>query len=1468
MRTEHGGVAVEKSEDVRSDSLGLFMLSLYKLFHRYYLINMNRNSAAVSSTAFNSNSRSTAPAMAPRHRRDSRSPRRAPGARGSRDPPPPPAASAAAAAPPGAIRVAVHQLSQGTREIILSGFPPNELSFHALNAHARHHMVDAIVTALERAGCCRVKVRITWKTTRGDDAEEQDFHMCLNIMQLLEPSRHVTEAGTHVDELLNRIDVQAAAKKEFAEMHESKITFKGLLKVQMIFIRDRRAHDLNAVGESNAVPPPHPPAVGRGVPVGRRWAALPLMLSQRQCCINVTNQDDFCFRYTMIMWRNGWPTKDPHRPQNYITNVPAGRPPAGWVPEFEDCGLNFEGLTFPVQIKDLDAFEELNDIGIYAYEWHDTHAALIRRPAVVRDVVDEAVVLLHEGHWIIVSNIRVFLAGPRQIHQHICYRCGEVFWHSEDKLNKHLQIGKCLTDVSQNIESIGYRLPKEKNSLMKFSKFEQQLMQPITCYADFETYQQSTEAEPEPQNDGEEEQRPKGLGKNANICSKNKGVASWGYYVRSDVPAIPSGAKMQRTDAVAFLKDIVDVGMRYKALAESPVPLIWTAELEEEFRAACSCYLCGKAAEHGPAPPRDAPFKRVLVRDHDHFTGRYRGAACQFCNSKAKTPKHIVVFFHNLEKYDGHEIVLAIAKLRGQAVEQAIAEANFEDDADMGEMEEPDGEPICGDDDFALWAPYDKLPFKIIANTKENYMQILFGPVVFRDSFRFNATSMDEWIKSQRRDGASLAESFPILSSSHPFITRSSEDREVVLNQLLQKVPMAYSSIDSPEYFELPAVLNREAYNDDLRNVDCSEERYELVKKAVEFFSLRDQGEYHDLYLYTDFLALADCMESMRRRWFRRFGLDMVHNVTMPSASFQAMFKMTDAKVKLVTDNCGGKRYMDLINKNIRGGLSCIFQPYAKANNWTVVPGILPERLSQHKQLHHDVRNRHVLASMTPESINELLPSDYRQWIVENGFDPAEETSWIAYVDANSLYPTVMSQNLPVSNYQELELAPCIADRLEFLNALVKTYRPDGRTGYHIEATYHVPEHLHDYFDLAPIAKRKVRFDELSPHQRDVIKMSAPSRLEGVKLFPFLGEIRECLHTIDMLQYLMELGVVVTDVHSIWTFQQTPWLRNYIKSLAQSRAQTDNGVEKQLIKIVMNSLYGKFCQDKLKQRQWVPFTSVEAYEKAAARCGDYDIVMREPFLGLVSPKKRVGPILDTPRPAAFHILENSKLVMFKGHYKFFRQRFGDRCCLHLTDTDSFIYKIKCRCLLYELMQGSKYGIFFDLLDSVSSTEMMMDILRTSSEEYTDIRQAAEIEMAELRAIHGKLGAFKLESKKGSYKEFVGLAAKLYSLLKILFDGETETESKGKAVPTYLLKNDVITHEHYLNILHLPWLADSTVSFKRFQSFQHVITKIEHARKLLTAVQDKTYQIDALTSRPLGHWRNRPEACEDVGDEEL
>ena len=57
------------------------------------------------------------------------------------------------------------------------------------------------------------------------------------------------------------------------------------------------------------------------------------------------------------------------------------------------------------------------------------------------------------------------------------------------------------------------------------------------------------------------------------------------------------------------------------------------------------------------------------MRDHDHMTGKYRGAAHNECNFKLKlNPKTMPmqVIFHNLKGYDGHLLMQAMARVRGE----------------------------------------------------------------------------------------------------------------------------------------------------------------------------------------------------------------------------------------------------------------------------------------------------------------------------------------------------------------------------------------------------------------------------------------------------------------------------------------------------------------------------------------------------------------------------------------------------------------------------------------------------------------------------------------------------------------------------------------------------------------------------------------------------------------------------------
>ena len=71
------------------------------------------------------------------------------------------------------------------------------------------------------------------------------------------------------------------------------------------------------------------------------------------------------------------------------------------------------------------------------------------------------------------------------------------------------------------------------------------------------------------------------------------------------------------------------------------------------------CYICKKEFS--------TDDKEYKIRDHFHYTGKYRSTAHNICNLKYKTPKEILVIFHNGSNYDYHFIIKDLAKkIKGQ----------------------------------------------------------------------------------------------------------------------------------------------------------------------------------------------------------------------------------------------------------------------------------------------------------------------------------------------------------------------------------------------------------------------------------------------------------------------------------------------------------------------------------------------------------------------------------------------------------------------------------------------------------------------------------------------------------------------------------------------------------------------------------------------------------------------------------
>ena len=98
----------------------------------------------------------------------------------------------------------------------------------------------------------------------------------------------------------------------------------------------------------------------------------------------------------------------------------------------------------------------------------------------------------------------------------------------------------------------------------------------------------------------------------------------------------------------------------YKDYYKKPKPLKLTKQEREEFNKAEICHICNEEFYKD-----DSTAKMLKVRDHCHFTGKYRGAAHNSCNVRCRKPMLLQVIFHNLRGYDSHLFIKKLAKVTG-----------------------------------------------------------------------------------------------------------------------------------------------------------------------------------------------------------------------------------------------------------------------------------------------------------------------------------------------------------------------------------------------------------------------------------------------------------------------------------------------------------------------------------------------------------------------------------------------------------------------------------------------------------------------------------------------------------------------------------------------------------------------------------------------------------------------------------
>ena len=193
-------------------------------------------------------------------------------------------------------------------------------------------------------------------------------------------------------------------------------------------------------------------------------------------------------------------------------------------------------------------------------------------------------------------------------------------------------------------------MPSEDNKILKYNSGEKSLKVPFIIYADLECLLKKINAcQNNPEKSYSEKKAkhiPSGYSLiNCRSFDNTKNKSS--YYRGKDCMKI-------------FCKDLRDQAMKIINYEKKEmIPL--TDEEKESYENQDVCHICEK--EFCTNKNNKKEFKSYCkVRDHCHYTGKYRGAAHSSCNLRYKIPKEIPVIFHNGSTYDYHFIIKELAK--------------------------------------------------------------------------------------------------------------------------------------------------------------------------------------------------------------------------------------------------------------------------------------------------------------------------------------------------------------------------------------------------------------------------------------------------------------------------------------------------------------------------------------------------------------------------------------------------------------------------------------------------------------------------------------------------------------------------------------------------------------------------------------------------------------------------------------